>query len=139
VQACIAFYGIYDLAALSEAPPPPGLIGLWQRYILKKQYRDHRDAFVDASPLHHVRRDAPPFLIVHGTHDSMAPTDAARSFARALRETSAAPVVYAELPGAQHSFDIFHSVRTHHMIRGVHRFLAYVLQREDRAAMRSVA
>ncbi len=133
VQGCIAFYGIYDLATLSEAPPPPGLIGLWQRFVIKQSFADHREAFVQASPLHHVRSDAPPFLIIHGTHDSMAPTAVAREFAATLRGVSAAPVAYAELPGAQHAFDIFHSVRTHHVIRGIHRFVAYVIEQHAAA------
>jgi hypothetical protein len=34
--------------------------------------------------------------------------------------------VYAELPGAQHAFDIFPSLRTGHVIRAVERFLDYV-------------
>ena len=36
------------------------------------------------------------------------------------------PVVYAELPGAQHAFDIFPSVRTHATVHAVERFLAVV-------------
>jgi hypothetical protein len=35
-------------------------------------------------------------------------------------------VVYAELPGAQHAFEIFPSVRTHHTVHAVERFLAVV-------------
>ena len=34
--------------------------------------------------------------------------------------------MYAELPGAQHAFEVFASVRTGHVIRGIERFLAYV-------------
>ena len=33
------------------------------------------------------------------------------------------PVVYAELPGAQHAFELFHSLRTRHVVHGVERFL----------------
>jgi beta-glucosidase len=45
---------------------------------------------------------------------------------RRLREADAEPVVYAELPGAQHAFDIFPSLRTAHVIRAIERFVAYV-------------
>jgi hypothetical protein len=53
-------------------------------------------------------------------------------------------VVYAELPGAQHAFELFHSPRTHHVIRGVHRFLGtvyseYLAATAKRAAAGGVA
>jgi hypothetical protein len=35
----------------------------------------------------------------------------ARDFARALGQVSRNPVVYAELPGAMHNFDLFYSLR----------------------------
>jgi len=36
------------------------------------------------------------------------------------------PVAYAEIPGAQHAFELFPSLRTTYVIHGVERFLAYV-------------
>ena len=43
-----------------------------------------------------------------------------------LREESKAPVAYAELPGAQHAFDIFPSVRANAASHAVERFLAVI-------------
>ena len=43
-----------------------------------------------------------------------------------LRETSERPVVYAELPRAQHGFDLFSSPRTLQTVRAIDRFLAVV-------------
>jgi hypothetical protein len=34
-------------------------------------------------------------------------------------------VVYAELPGTQHAFDVFPSIRSAHVVRGVDRFLRW--------------
>ena len=31
--------------------------------------------------------------------------------------------MYAELPGAQHAFDVFHSIRSAHAVRAVDRYL----------------
>ena len=45
---------------------------------------------------------------------------------RPARDRSASPVVYVELPGTQHAFELFHSVRSETVVRGVHRFLAAV-------------
>lgn len=51
----------------------------------------------------------------------------ARSFVGDLRSTSSNPVVYAELPGAQHAFDLFHSIRFEQVIDGIEAFLAWVI------------
>jgi hypothetical protein len=42
---------------------------------------------------------------------------------------SRAPLVYAEIPGAQHAFELFPSLRSTFVIHGVERFLAYVYSR----------
>ena len=50
----------------------------------------------------------------------------ARAFVARLREVSRSPVVYAELPGAQHAFEVFPSIRTAHVVNGAERFADYV-------------
>ena len=52
------------------------------------------------------------------------PVEQARSFAEMLRKESTQPVVYAELPRAQHAFDVFWSPRTWAAVHTVERFLA---------------
>ena len=37
--------------------------------------------------------------------------------------------VYAEVPGASHAFDVFHSTRTANAVRAVDRFLAWIVDR----------
>jgi len=73
-----------------------------------------------------VRPDAPPFFILHGTHDSLASAAEARLFADRLRSVSQHPVVYAELPGAQHAWDLFRSVRAMESVQAVTRLLEWV-------------
>ena len=48
----------------------------------------------------------------------------ARAFTVRLRQVSRQPVVYAELPFAQHAFDIFGSARATHAAVAVEQFLA---------------
>ncbi len=79
---------------------------------------------MSASPITHVSEDAPPFFVLHGTNDSLIPVEQARSFTARLREVSRQPVVYAELPCAQHAFDIFGSARAAHAAVAVEQFLA---------------
>ena len=61
--------------------------------------------------------------MIHGTHDSLAYVEDTRHFVAALRKVSRQPVVYAELPGAQHAFDIFHSTRSAYAVEAVTRFV----------------
>jgi acetyl esterase/lipase len=75
-----------------------------------------------SSPAGHVRPDAPPVLIVHGSLDPMAPVQDARAFAESLRDASASPVLMAELPGGLHAFDRFASVRSASVAEAVEVF-----------------
>jgi acetyl esterase/lipase len=86
-----------------------------------------------SSPLAHVRPDAPPFFIAHGDHDTMAPVEIARHFADTLGGVSTNPVVYAELPGTQHAFDLFHSLRFEMVVDAIEAFAAWVRSRQVRS------
>ena len=88
---------------------------------------------VPSSPRAYVRRDAPPFFVAHGDNDSFIPAAWAESFVEALRSVSTNPVVYARLPGAQHSFDLLHSVRFEYVIDGIEAFTAWVRARHEPA------
>jgi acetyl esterase/lipase len=54
---------------------------------------------------------APPMFVLHGDRDSIVLPANARELVEHVRKRSVNPVVYAELPGAQHGFDFFHSIR----------------------------
>ena len=80
--------------------------------MIQESMEARRDLWEKASPISHVHEDAPPFFVIHGSHDTLALVENARTFVDALRCVSTSPVVYAELPGAQHAFEVFHSIRT---------------------------
>jgi acetyl esterase/lipase len=126
VQACVPFYGLYDFANRFGHAHFDGFEQFIGRVVLKARFAENREAFEKASPVSRVHPGAPPFFVIHGTHDSLAPVDEARNFVRHLRAVSAAPVAYAEIPGAQHAFELFHSLRTRHVVAGVERFLKFV-------------
>jgi acetyl esterase/lipase len=85
-------------------------------------------------PWAYLHPGAPPFLIAHGTKDALATVEATRNFATRLRHTSSNAVVYAELPGGQHAFDLFHSPRFEAVVDGVEAFAAWVLAAPQRTA-----
>jgi acetyl esterase/lipase len=125
VQACIPHYGVYDFTDESGARyARQRLESLLRRYVMARDAKYPED-FRDASPLYRVSADAPPFLVVHGRNDSLVPVAEARAFVERLRTTAKNPVVYAEIPGAQHAFDIFPSFRSTGVLRGVARFLEW--------------
>jgi acetyl esterase/lipase len=90
---------------------------------MKKKLSKDPEAFAKASPMDLVRKDAPPFFVVHGDLDTLAPVEDARDFVERLRAVSDAPVLYAEMKGAEHAFDVFPSFRTARVIEGIERFL----------------
>ena len=75
-----------------------------------------------SSPADYIRSDAPPMFIAHGDQDTLVFPEHARLLVARLRATSTNPVVYAELPGAQHSFDMFRSIRFEILIDGIRTF-----------------
>ncbi|MFI0018528.1 alpha/beta hydrolase [Streptomyces griseus] len=85
-------------------------------------------------PQGYLRSGAPPVLVVHGAKDALATVEAARNFVGRLRRISDDTVVYAELPGAQHSFDVFHSPRFEAVVDGVEAFAARVLADPGRSS-----
>ena len=91
---------------------------------------DTRDR-LPASPQAYIRADAPPFFVAHGDQDTVVLVEDARRFVERLRSTSSHPVVYAELPGAQHAFDLFHSIRFETVVNAIEAFTAWVRSREE--------
>ena len=126
VQACVPHYGVYDFAATSGSRASQyRLESLISRRVFAADRDPVRflDDYIAASPLDRITEEAPPFFVIHGTEDSLVPVREARDFVARLRDVSKNPVAYAELAGAQHAFDLFPSVRSAHVVRGVGRFL----------------
>jgi acetyl esterase/lipase len=125
VQACVPFYGVYDFTD-REGVGRKDMRAFLGRIVLKRRFEEAPELFDQASPMSRVSAAAPPFLVIHGTHDTLVPVEEARLFVDLLRRASRQPVAYAEIPGAQHAFEVFASARTGHVVRGVARFVTLV-------------
>src|SRR5271166_4113813 len=125
VQAAVPFYGVYDFTRVDDAMHPM-MLPLLERMVVKQPQTTALSSYMSASPVTHVRADAPPFFVLHGSNDSLVPVEQSRLFVDRLRDVSTQPVVYAELPLAQHAFDIFGSARAAHAAVAVGQFLAEV-------------
>lgn len=134
VQACVPFYGVYDFTNHHAAQRHDGLSDFLERMVMKTSRDQDRAGWEKASPLHRIHPGVPPCFVVHGTHDSLTAVEEARLFVEQLGKASPEPVCYAEIPGAQHAFEIFHSLRSAHVVRGVGRFLAWTWSRHQAQA-----
>jgi acetyl esterase/lipase len=94
-----------------------------EKTVMKTTFAEHPEIFQSASPTLRVSAAAPPFFVLHGRNDTLVPIDVARTFVAELRAVSQAPVAYAELPLAQHAFDILASLRCQASTSAVAAFL----------------
>jgi len=130
VQAAVPFYGTYDFAN-RDGIYSRGRMRFFAKTIMKATLAQAPDLYRLASPVDHITEGAPPFMIIHGANDTLIPVQEARRFSALLRARSHAPVVYAELPGAQHAFEVFRSIRTAEVVPRVEVFLRAVLALGD--------
>ena len=61
--------------------------------------------------------------MLQGVNDTLVPVESARLFVERLRSVSRQPVAYAELPLAQHAFDVLASLRCQATTSAVADFL----------------
>ena len=125
LDACVPLYGVLDMTAnpKTSARFGPGLRILLERRVIKERISEAPELFEAASPIHRVRSDAPAFFVLQGRNDTLVPVDVARAFVAALRAVSARPVAYAEMPLAQHAFDVLASPRSSATTAGIVAFL----------------
>ncbi len=127
VAGCVPFYGPADFldrdrirGRLASMEP------MLKKMVMPGSSRDHRELYDAMSPLSRVHVDAPPFFVIQGSHDVLVWREETRLFVEALRAVSRQPVVYWEVPGAQHAFDTFNSWRSAAAVDAVERFVAWV-------------
>ncbi|MBO0880779.1 MAG: alpha/beta hydrolase [Mycobacterium sp.] len=128
VRAAVPFYGIYDFTRADNSVHSL-MVPMLAKRVFKLSRTEIAEPFRAASPIAHISGEAPPFFVLHGRNDSLVPVEQARAFAVRLRDVSRQPVVYAEMPYAQHAFDIFGSARAAHAAVAVEQFLAEVYER----------
>ncbi len=123
VAAAVPFYGVYDMADVGGVYYPELRDWLFPEVVIKRAYDEDPAAYEAVSPTYRVHAAAPPFLVFHGDRDTLVPVDDARVFVERLRAVSTSDVLYVELPGAEHAFDLAPSLRTVRVVEGIERFL----------------
>lgn len=82
VQAVVSFFGPTDFTTRDW---PPDLEREVIVPFLGGTFADRSDAYRQASPIHFVTKDAPPFLFFHGVDDALVPIDQSRRLAASLQ------------------------------------------------------
>ncbi|MFL6062561.1 MAG: alpha/beta hydrolase fold domain-containing protein [Marmoricola sp.] len=126
VSACVPFYGVYDMGGVTGDKAAIEMRDLFLApRIFKTSAREHPEVFELASPITHVDEDAPDFFVLHGEYDGLVSVRQARAFVEKLRARSSGVTTYLELPGTQHAFEVFSSIRSQQVIRSVERWLEW--------------
>jgi acetyl esterase/lipase len=127
VQLAVPFYGVHDMLASD------GVSAKWPYLVTQIMKSDpvvNREAWLAASPIHRATADRPPFLVVHGSGDSLIDAGESRLLVRRLREAGGPPVGYIEVPWAHHGFDFFASIRAQRLAGAVGVVLDRLYERQ---------
>jgi acetyl esterase/lipase len=128
VSACIPFYGPSDFTDRLAIRGPTSSYEVFLRpTVMPGWRRDHFELYEAMSPITHVNEHAPPFCVIQGSIDVLVWREETAAFAAELGRVSHEPVVYWEVPGAQHAFDVFNSRRSAVAVDACERFAGWVV------------
>ncbi len=137
VDAVVGIYGRYDWEDRSSVERVQ-FVDFLERVVVKRRIARHPEIYRNASPIARTHADAPPFLVIHGTADTIIPVQQARDFVEKLRGESRSVVGYVELPGAGHGFDMTDGARTGSMATAIGLFLNEVHRNQTMAGAKQV-
>lgn len=140
IQGAICFYGVMDFCNLYGNSLNDDPRKLWAKTVIKADETDpnNKVKFQSASPMAYASGDTesvaaadsiPACLLVHGSHDSLVAIEESQMLAEKIAQVSENPVIYAEIPGAQHAYNVFRSIRSELVLTEVVRF-AQTLHRQ---------
>jgi len=99
VRAVVAFNGVFDMFAMMRGGNIPKPITLF----LGGGPDEARKNYELASPIRHVDKGDPPFLLLHGTGDSTVPFEQSKAMQKKLKSVGVTAELFAA-EGANHGF-----------------------------------
>ena len=144
VQGAICFYGVMDFCNLYGTSHNQDAAKMWAEQVIDADLTDpaNLSKFQSASPLaqaigHKDPQSIPDCLLVHGDCDSLVALKESQLLAEKIRQVSDKQVICANVPGAQHAYNVFRSVRSELVLPEVVRF-AETLHRRYRESNKHV-
>ena len=119
IRGAVCLYGVYDFFNRHRHRYDWPLI---PQRVMKVSAEAAPDRYRAASPLDQSHPGAPPFLLVHGTSDSLVPVAETTVFSAALEE-NAVPVELIRVRWGQHAFDVMGGARTRALAVRIEEFL----------------
>ena len=127
VSGCVPIYGAFDFTDHLNIRGYAAMRPFLERMVMTTKLGEDREGWMAASPIHLIHEDVPPFFVVHGALDVFLYAEETRAFVERLAAVSSQPIAYAEVPGAQHAFEIFHSVRAAATVDAIEAFSTAVV------------
>jgi acetyl esterase/lipase len=130
IRAVVNYYGPTNLTAGYHDPPVPDPINT--RAILEAFLGGNPDQlpqrYQDASPIHHIRPNLPPSLLVYPRRDHLVRAKFGRQLYEKL-QGAGNQAVLLDIPWAEHVFDaVFNGVSNQLALYYTERFLAWALR-----------
>ena len=113
VQAVCDWFGPSDVIALAATSPA---FNSAMEQALGGPIARYKEKALQASPVTHVSKESPPFLIMHGDKDMMVPVAQSQLLADALKRAGV-EVTLKILPGARHGGPEFQTDEMRQLIR----------------------
>lgn len=126
VAACVGMYGVYDMANRNRTRAPWAKI---RNEVMLASVDEQPERYRAVSPIDRVHDDTPPFLVVHGTHDTLVPAGEGEQFVAVL-EAAGRPVDYVPVYGAQHAFDALSGVTSRTVAAAIRDWLGATVLRQ---------
>lgn len=137
IAACVPLYGAFDFTDRWAIRARTSMVGFLEKMVMSTKLDADRATWELISPSWRGDQHTPPFFVIHGAIDVLLYREEARAFVDHLRQHSAAPVLYAELPYTQHAFDLVNSVRAWSAVEAIIQFLDAVHAARAAAAARA--
>jgi acetyl esterase/lipase len=113
VQAVCDWFGASDVIALVATSPAFSRV---MEQAMGGPIAQYKEKALQASPITHVSKDNPPFLIMHGEKDMMVPVAQSQLLADALKGAGV-EVTLKIVPGARHGGPAFQTPEMRQMIQ----------------------
>lgn len=126
VDGAVPFYGVFDFKDRAGDRGKYSMADALGPKVFKSTPEENPELWDAVSPVTHVHAEAPPFLVIQGSHDTLVFEEEAVTFVNSLQAKSSEHVGHILFGGAQHAFDIFHSFRSAHAVRAVTAFVEKV-------------